>query len=52
MSEQELDRQPAEESVPMSEDAVAEETAETAQDAGTPVEDALDEAAGSGDETA
>ena len=26
----------------MSEDAVAEETAETAQDAGTPVEDALD----------
>ncbi|MBN6749532.1 transcription termination/antitermination protein NusG [Micrococcus luteus] len=45
MSEQELDRQPAEESVPMSEDAVAEETAETAQDAGTPVEDALDETA-------
>ena len=42
MSEQELDRQPAEESVPMSEDAVAEETA---QDAGTPVEDALDEVA-------
>ena len=36
----------------MSEDAVAEETAETAQDAGTPVEDALDEVAGSGDETA
>ena len=36
----------------MSEDAVAEETAETAQDAGTPVEDALDEPAGSGDETA
>ena len=33
----------------MSEDAVAEETA---QDAGTPVEDALDEPAGSGDETA
>ncbi|WP_288165764.1 transcription termination/antitermination NusG family protein, partial [Streptococcus pneumoniae] len=52
MSEQELDRQPAEVSGPMSEDAVAEETAETAQDAGTPVEDALDEAAGSGDETA
>jgi len=49
VSEQELDRQPAEESVPMSEDAVA---AETAQDAGTPVEAALDEPVGSGDETA
>lgn len=52
MSEQELDRQAAEESVPVQEDDATQETVEAVQDAQAPAEDALGEIAGDGEETA
>lgn len=52
MSEQELDRQAAEESVSVQEDGAVEETVETAQDAPAPAEDAAGEPAVDGEEVA
>ena len=52
MSEQELDRQAAEESVSVQEDGAVEETVETAQDAPAPAEDAAGEPAVDGEEAA
>ncbi|QCP07537.1 transcription termination/antitermination protein NusG [Micrococcus luteus] len=52
MSEQELDRQAAEESVSVQEDGAVEETVETAQDAPAPAEDAAGETAVDGEEAA
>lgn len=52
MSEQELDRQAAEESVSVQEDGAVEETVETAQDAPAPAEDAAGEPAADGEEAA
>ena len=52
MSEQELDRQAAEESVPVQEDDATQEPVEAVQDAQAPAEDALGETAGDGEETA
>ncbi|MEX3564967.1 transcription termination/antitermination protein NusG [Micrococcus endophyticus] len=52
MSEQELDRQAAEESVSVQEDGAVEETVETAQDAPAPAEDAAGESAVDGEQAA
>ncbi|GAA3781994.1 transcription termination/antitermination protein NusG [Micrococcus endophyticus] len=52
MSEQELDRQAAEESVSVQEDGAVEETVETAQDAPAPAEDAAGEPDVDGEEAA